>query len=108
MTLPQQTWTPAGTRIRRDQWRERFCAEANADAHTRIDSSPGRVSVEFEDGRSYVDVYFSEEATDVRIGDLQFIVGRDRLSVLRQHPPYPIWEWTVIYDGPLPKREESS
>lgn len=107
MTPTQSTWTPAGSRIGRDEWRERFNPEQNYDADTRIDSRPGRVTAEFEEGRSIVDVYFCDEATDIRVGDLQFVVGRDRLSVLRQHAPYPISNWTVVYDGPLPKREES-
>lgn len=90
--------------IGRPEWRELFSPETDHDASTHLDVSPGHVGVEFESGHSRVDAYYCGEATDIRIGDLQFIVGRDRLSILRQHGPYPISEWTVVYDGALPKK----
>lgn len=92
--------------LNRDEW-QALCARVVGppadDASTVIRSRPGSVDIDFEDGVSEVGVYFSPAATDIRIGDLQFLVGRDRLVVIRCHPPFPIKRWTVIYDGPLPK-----
>lgn len=92
-------------RIERTEWQERFHLPT-VDAYTKADVRPGTVDVEFGEAQSHVSLTFNDEATDIRIGDLQFVVGRNRLSVLRAHPPFPIQQWTVLYDGPLPKREE--
>lgn len=76
---------------------------------SEVQLSGDRATVEFRDDDGYTfshtSIYAERNATDIRTGRLQFLVGYNRLAVIRQVGPYPIKQWDVLYDGDLKGNE---
>lgn len=67
----------------------------------RVQVTAGAVDVEAADGSATTTVYLRDDGVDVRVGDLQLIVKKRRVALVQQHPPYPISEWTILWEGEM-------
>lgn len=82
--------------IGREEWTQLWDGEP-LEIHAEFRTDHARL--EFGDGVSGVDVSATANATDVRVMDVQILVGRHGIKVIQQHPPYPISRWTVLWEG---------
>jgi hypothetical protein len=97
--------------IGRDEWNA-LCADLGTDSGGAFTSEArlahDHASLEFRnDGviASDVDTYVTEAATDIRVGDVQLIVGGDgngrRGALLVARGGFPISRWSVLWEGDL-------
>jgi hypothetical protein len=68
---------------------------------TTVTARPTVVEIESDDGRVQINVYAQEDGIDIRVHDLQVTVKGKRVTVMQQHPPYPIERWTLHWEGVL-------
>lgn len=83
-------------KITRDEWNSLNLLTAPVEIKTTVTET---VAIETES----VDLYAAvcEDGVDVRVGDLQLIVKGQGVVLVQRHPPYPIEEWTVLWEGKL-------
>lgn len=88
--------------LTRPEW-YRFCHFYKGEevkASTTATVRESAATVEFENGSlSAVEVYVAKDATDLRIGGVQILVGRGQVAVLVQRGGYPISQWDVLWEG---------
>lgn len=99
--------------LSRTEWqalRDEHCGRPiDVDVKSTIRSGESPVvDIEFGDSLgpvflSSVSVYAESDATDVRVGQIQLLVGRERVALVQSHPPYPVKRWTLLFEGVLQK-----
>jgi hypothetical protein len=90
------------TVINREQWRAYSLSGDSVECKTTVRS--GGVDIEDSEGKVEIIVITREDGVDVRVGDLQLVIKDRALALLQKHPPYPIKEWTVLFEGELVSR----
>ena len=84
-----------------------MCGPEIETASARVRPPVVDVELTTEDGViNDVAVYGHRDATDIRVGRVQFLVSFRHLIGIRSVGSYPIKTWEVIYDGPLVDRDD--
>lgn len=89
----------SGTKINRLMY-QYLTTEGDA-VDCTVTSRKGSVDITSDGNSVAVEVYAREDGVDIRVHDLHFIVKKQSITVLQQHPPYPIAEWTVLWQGEM-------
>lgn len=90
--MNREEWTALWYEMRGDDLDERVKATVTSDPSSAA-------SIECGDGLASVEVGVYADATDIRVGEVQLLVGRNRAALIVSHPPYPISRWTVLWEG---------
>ena len=84
---------------------EDICGEeVDARCEAMIKSDGADLEFVWDYGNSDISAYVAKDATDVRVGKVQLLVGQRgaQAALVISHPPYPIERWTVLWEGKLP------
>jgi hypothetical protein len=85
--------------INREEWNEIRPRGETVD--TRVTVLSTGVDIEDYDGLIQAGFSAHEDGVDIGIGDLQLVAKKNRIYLMRMHPPYPIERWTVLWEGDL-------